>query len=307
MTMALTAPFGPIPLRAARWTPEDAGRLCVEFALEHYENFPVVFAMLSREARDALAAIYAFARIADDFADEPAYEGLREQLLDGWEAQLRHCLDPAADLHPVFLALAGAIRRYDLPLQAFLDLLSAFRQDCRAPVYQTTEQLLDYCRRSANPVGRLVLRVFGAADPRLDALSDRLCTALQLTNFWQDLSVDLPRGREYLPDEDLAQVGLSRDVLHAPDEALDALVRLECERTSRLFAESRALLTEAPARSRPYLALVWLGGRTVLAMVSALGARGFRQRPSLSAGFVARWAVATAWRLPHGRRSTLEA
>ena len=177
----------------------------------HYENFPVASVLLPRSMRRHVAALYAFARTADDFADEgvrPPDERLR--LLEGWQRRLWQVAasdapgDPPAEGEPpdtveIFLALGASIRERGLPVSLFEDLLSAFRQDVTVTRYATWVDLLDYCRRSANPVGRLVLRIAGHDDAQLDEWSDRICMALQLTNFWQDLKIDFDRGRIYLP------------------------------------------------------------------------------------------------------------
>lgn len=270
--------LGPAPrldLAAAR-------RYCAALAAGHYENFPVLAAPFSRPQREALAAIYAFARTADDFADEPAFAGQRERLLDGWEGELERCFAGAAE-HPVFVALRDSIPRFGFEPRPFLDLLSAFRQDVRERRYATFEGLLDYCRRSANPVGRLVLRTLGIDDPLRRGWSDRLCTALQLANFWQDLSVDLPRDRLYLPLEDLARCGVRpADLLagRTPTGCAD-LLRLELDRTAALFAEGLPLVARAGWPGGAYLAGVWLGGRTVLALSRSLGTDLLRRRPTL--------------------------
>lgn len=270
--------LGPAP-------PMDAAaarRYCAALATRHYENFPVVTAPFSRTQREALAAIYAFARIADDFADEPAFEGLREQFLDGWENELQRCFAGEAD-HPVFVALREAIARFGYGPEPFLALLSAFRQDSREHRYATFGELLDYCGRSANPVGRLVLHTLGIRDARSLEWSDRLCTALQLTNFWQDLSVDLPRGRLYLPLEDLARFDVPVEAVLARRvvPGLAELLRLELDRTAALFADSLPLVVRAGWPGGVYLAGVWLGGRTVLAMTRTLGTDVLYRRPTL--------------------------
>lgn len=268
----------------------SARRYCAARASGHYENFPVLAAPFSRAQREALAAIYAFARTADDFADEPAFEGRRERLLDGWEAELRRCFAGDAE-HPVFVALRDSAARFGYDVGPFLDLLSAFRQDVRVRRYATFAELHDYCRRSANPVGRLVLQTLGIDDPRRRDGSDRLCTALQLANFWQDLSVDLPRDRLYVPLEDLERCGVPPAELLAQraTPGCAELLRLELDRTATLFAQSAPLVTRAGWPGSPYLAGVWLGGRTVLALTRALGTDVLRHRPALGAGACLHW------------------
>jgi squalene synthase HpnC len=238
---------------------------CVRDARGHYENFPVASLLVPHDMRRDIAAVYAFARAADDFADEGDRSvDERHRLLDGWLERLRLAVasdeagpDPGpgepANALAIFRALGASIRARELPLTLFEDLLSAFRQDVTVTSYADWPDLLDYCRRSANPVGRLVLRIAGHRDPRRDAWSDALCTALQLTNFWQDLSVDLARGRTYLPASELRA--------HATTKAaLAAAVR----RTRALFDEGRPVCDSVRGRLRYELRATWLGGVRVL-------------------------------------------
>ena len=174
---------------------------CRNLATRHYENFPVASWLVPSDKRDALAVIYAFARCADDFADEPGIEG-RLAALAEWRSNLERCFAGKAD-HPVFVALGDVIERFSLRYEHFENLLCAFESDVQANRHPDFASLLAYCRHSANPVGRLVLELFGHRDPDLFALSDSICTALQLTNFWQDVAVDLKMDRVYLPAEDM--------------------------------------------------------------------------------------------------------
>src|SRR6185503_5037614 len=191
--------MSPVSPVAVRPDPRLAAarEACRELALRHYENFPVGRFGVPADRRADIHAVYAFARTADDFADEPQYEGRRIQLLEDWGRKLESCVN--APEEPVFIALGDTVKRLGIPLEPFRDLLSAFRQDVEQQRYAHWDDVLDYCRRSANPVGRLVLLVTGQDRPEVQPLSDDLCTALQLANFWQDLSVDHPRGRCYLP------------------------------------------------------------------------------------------------------------
>ena len=176
---------------------EEAFAICERRVKSHYENFPVGL-FVPREKRRYVYALYAFARAADDFADEPIYEGHRVEKLDEWERRLHGAFEGQAE-DPIFMALSETVRRLEIPERLLMDLLSAFRQDTEKSRYDTWDELLDYCRRSANPVGRLVLLVFGYRDLELASLSDSICTALQLANHWQDLGIDLSRGRIYAP------------------------------------------------------------------------------------------------------------
>ncbi len=266
---------------------------CERLARTHYENFPVASWLVPAAIRPDIAALYAFARVADDFADEgrrTAEERLR--LLDDWQNRLHACVaDGGVRLQPdpedphdlIFLALAATIRARSLPIDLFDDLLSAFRQDITTHRYPTWEALLDYCRRSANPVGRLVLRIAGYDDRALDRSSDALCTALQLTNFWQDLDRDWRKGRLYVPIEDI-------DACHAHTEDLDdrrltepwqCSLSLVAARTRALFNTGRHVCNGVSGRLRHELRLTWLGGVRVLDRLERADYDVFAVRPTL--------------------------
>ena len=253
---------------------------CENIARAHYENFPVASKLLPARMRPHIAAIYAFARAADDFADEPGLDDAeRLRRLDDWQRRLH--APPGSD--PVFLALAQTAKEHRLPVSLFEDLLSAFRQDVTTKRYERWADVLDYCRRSANPVGRLVLRVAGYDDPRLDRASDALCTALQLTNFWQDLERDWAIGRVYVPAEVRDAAGASLDDLAARRmtanwrQVMAAMVR----RTRDLFAEGRAVCDGVGGRLRWELRLTWLGGSRILDKLEAAGYDVFEHRPTV--------------------------
>ncbi len=261
---------------------------CERIARQHYENFPVASLLLPPSMRPHIAAIYAFARRADDFADEPGprpEERLR--LLDAWGERLEHFaaqpVESSVADDSIFFALENTIRTYRLPRSLFQDLLSAFRQDVVTARYATWADVLDYCRRSANPIGRLVLRVAGHDDPRLDAQSDAVCTALQLTNFWQDLAVDWRRGRLYLPIDE-------RDRACARDSDLDAgrmtpewrtALRSVAARTRALFEAGRPVCDGVSGRLRWELRMTWLGGMRILERTEAADFDVFSRRPHL--------------------------
>jgi len=262
---------------------------CQRLASAHYENFPVASRLLPRHMRPHIVAIYAFARVADDIADEgdrPATARLAG--LDAWRGRLRGAAlgqpDHEGDAHaPVFVALAHTMAACRLPIGLFEDLLSAFAQDVTTTRYATWTDLLDYCRRSANPIGRLVLRVAGHVEPALDRSSDALCTALQLTNFWQDLAVDWRKGRLYVPVEEAracgARVeGFNPDALSGEWRA--TLVRV-IERTRALFDEGRAVCDSVDGRLRFELRLTWLGGLTILERAAAECRKPRPTRPKL--------------------------
>ena len=272
---------------------------CERLARSHYENFPVASRLLPARMRPHIAAIYAFARLADDMADEgdrPPADRLAD--LDAWDA----CLNAAAlgavergEPHAeVFLALRHTIETCGLPVQLFHDLVSAFRQDVTTTRYATWNDLMDYCRRSANPVGRLVLRVAGYDRADLDASSDAVCTALQLTNFWQDLEVDWRKGRVYVPGSVLASASASTDDLAARRITAEWRTALDevTARTRALFGSGRAVCDAVGGRLGLELRATWIGGSRILDKLEASGFDVFRRRPTLTAAD----APAVLWR-----------
>ncbi len=258
---------------------------CQRLAREHYENFPVASYLLPPGMRPHVGAIYAFARTADDFADQPGMpDEERLRRLDDWGMRLERAADgDAGSGDPVFFALAHTIRERDLPVELFQDLLSAFRQDVQVKRYARWPDVLDYCRRSANPVGRLVLRVAGTFSPVLDAQSDALCTALQLTNFWQDLDRDWRIGRMYVPQDALAAAGAREE-----DPAGRRLtpewrqvMSTMAARTRALFAEGRGVCDGVGGRLRWELRLTWLGASRILDRLERAEFDVFGNRPAL--------------------------
>src|SRR6185295_19448354 len=245
----------------------------------HYENFPVGL-WVPRARRRYVHAIYAFARAADDFADERMYEGMRAEKLDQWEARLHAAYEGQAE-DPIFIALADTVRTLAIPKDLLLDLLSAFRQDTVQSRYTTWEELLDYCRRSANPVGRLVLLVFGYRDPDLPPLSDSICTGLQLANHWQDLAVDLRKDRIYAPRELLDRFGVKEWDLNAGTvtEEFRGLMAELIARTRVLFERGRPLCDLVGRDLRFEMRLTWLGGTGILDAIEDAGDDVFRRRP----------------------------
>lgn len=262
-----------------------AREYCARLARAHYENFPVASLLLPPRLREAVQAIYAFARTADDIADEPGHDGRRLEELDAWEAMLRRCFRGEAE-HPVFVALREAVERHDLSPGPFLDLLAAFRLDVTMTRHADFESLLGYCRLSANPIGRLVLHLFGYRDAALLPLSDAICTALQLTNHWQDVAVDLGRGRIYLPEADRLRHGVREDGLAAGrvDDAFRSLMREQIQRTRSLFETGRPLCDRVRGRLRAELRLTWHGGWRILERIERADYDVFRRRPRLRAG-----------------------
>jgi len=273
---------------------------CEHAARSHYENFPVASLLVPPGMRPHIAALYAFARSADDFADEGARAAAdRRRLLDGWKARLSAAVTagapgpPPRDGEPrntveIFLALGETIRSKRLPVGLFEDLLSAFAQDVTVTRYAAWDDVLDYSRRSANPVGRLVLRIAGYDEPRLDAWSDAVCSALQLTNFWQDLKVDFDRGRIYLPAEEIAGHGAAEADLAAGrlTQAWRAAMAAAVARTRAMFLVGRPLCGAVAGRLKHELRATWLGGMRVLSRIEHVDFDVVARRPSLGASDV---------------------
>jgi phytoene synthase len=262
---------------------------CLRLAARHYENFPVASRLLPRAARPHIAAVYAFARTADDFADEGDRPvAARLALLDDWSRRLHDAAsgrvaDDNPEVAAIFTALADTMRARDLEPELFDDLISAFRQDVTTTRYASWTDLLDYCRRSANPVGRLVLRIAGYRDSGLDHRSDAVCTALQLTNFWQDLERDLQKGRVYVPQDISRAAGADEsDLLQGRfTEAWRAALRQAAGRTRELFWQGRPVADGVHGRLRLELRATWLGGMRILTRLEASGFDVFHTRPTL--------------------------
>ncbi len=258
---------------------DQAYEYCARLARSHYENFTVASWLMPRAMRPHMHAIYAYARIADDFADED--HDLAK--LDGWE----HELDLAyagQPRHPVFVALADTVRRFDIPRQPFVDLLRAFRSDVDFQGFETIDDLIGYARYSANPVGRLVLYLFGFRDPQRQELSDRICTGLQLANFWQDIAIDLDKGRIYLPRQDLARFGYSADELRTRrvTPAFIALMRHEVEFARGLLSSGAALHKLVGPRLRRDILMFAGGGLAILRAIERVNYDVFGHRPRLN-------------------------
>jgi squalene synthase HpnC len=256
-------------------------------SVDHYENFPVASWLCPPALRPAVTAIYWFARTADDLADEGQASALeRIVALEAYRHDLQSVARghaPSARWAAVFGPLGAAFRRHHLPLPLLEDLLDAFEQDVRQHRYPTQAHLLDYCRRSANPVGRLLLHLYGVRDSVSLEQSDAICTALQLINFWQDLSVDLPRDRLYLPLDVCARHGLGIDQVITKQDtpATRALVTELLEWTRQLMRQGAPLATRLPGRAGWELRLVVQGGLRVLDKIAAMDHATLRQRPRL--------------------------
>ena len=258
-------------------------------SVEHYENFPVASVLCPPALRPAVLAIYHFARTADDIADEgdaPAAHRLAE--LATYRAGLDAALAgrPAAGRwRAVFERLAPRVRQFRLPAPLLHDLLDAFEQDVRNPPYPDRPALLDYCRRSANPIGRLLLHLYEVRDARSLQQADAVCSALQLINFWQDLSVDGPRGRCYVPQADQQRHAVTRDELgRCVDSPRGrALVAALCDWSRALMTQGAPLALRVPGRAGWELRLVVQGGLRILEKIAAMDHAALRQRPKLSA------------------------
>ena len=266
--------------------------------VSHYENFPVASVLCPPRLRPAIAAIYGFARTADDIADEgDALPPTRLADLAAFRADLMatvNGLPPSARWAGVFERLGPVITQFGLPVNLLTDLLSAFEQDVVKQRYASQHELLDYCRRSANPVGRLLLHLYGVGDAASLAQSDCICSALQLINFWQDLSVDIPRGRLYLPADALAAHGVTEMQMMALEDTPNAIDLIaECVRSERArMLKGSNLVKKVPGRGGWELRLVVQGGLRILDKIESQGFNTLRQRPKLG-----RWDVAVmGWR-----------
>jgi squalene synthase HpnC len=269
-------------------TVAEAFAYCERLARSHYENFPVGSLLIPRDRRRHVYSVYAFARIADDFADEgfetgELTEARRLAALDDWERRLKDCYQDRAN-HPVFVALAETVRELRLPIQLFRDLLSAFKQDVVKRRYADFDEVLDYCARSANPVGRLILLLFGYREERLHGLSDCVCTALQLANFWQDVEVDIRKDRVYLPQNEMARYGVVDDDLRGKrfSEGYAALLKFQIERTWEMFNRGKQLPNLVRGRLAFELKLTWLSGTRILERIEEMGYDTLNSRPRIS-------------------------
>lgn len=256
----------------------EAYAWCGRLARSHYENFTVASWLMPRAMRPHMHAIYAYARIADDFADEE--RSLAR--LDDWERGLDAAFAGAPE-HPVFVALAETVRRFDLPREPFADLLRAFRSDVNFAGFETLEDLLGYARYSANPVGRLTLYLFGYRDAERQRLSDLVCSGLQLANFWQDVAIDFAKGRIYFPRQDMARFGVTREALGAGRVGAEfvALMRDEIAVARAMLREGAGLARAVDRRLARDVLMFAGGGIRILRAIEDAGYNVFRARPKL--------------------------
>jgi len=253
-------------------------------AQSHYENFPVGSFLLSKELRKPIHLVYAFARVADDIADEgDASKETRLTLLDEWENQLKRALARQKSDN-FFRELAGMIAKYAIPPSLLSDLIAAFRMDARGTEYDTFDDLKYYCQHSANPIGRILLHILGCADETNCRYSDAVCTALQLTNFWQDLGIDIKRNRDYIPNEDLHRFGVTKKDLRLDGGTgkVLPLLKYQVDRTREFFLEGKALIHSINKKFAFELILTHHGGMRMLEKIELMQYDTLHRRPALS-------------------------
>lgn len=255
-----------------------------KFAKSHYENFPVVSLFLPKYLRKHVAVVYQFARDADDLADEGLEKAeIRIQNLESYESQLKDCLH-GKFANDFWMALKNTIDAYKLTPKYFSDLLSAFKQDVIKKRYENFDSVLDYCRRSANPVGRIILELFDIRDNESVEYSDAVCTALQLTNFYQDTAIDFQKNRIYIPQNEMLEFGVSENTfeLKTGNGNFTRLLEFQVERTQELFNKGRKLVPRLPKQLRFQIRLTILGGEEILKKIKSTGYNVLNIRPKLS-------------------------
>jgi len=274
--------WGPDAVAEKTVTVSEAEAYTRRLAKSHYENFPVVTWLLPRKLHQHFYNVYAYCRWADDLGDEVGDCKRSLELLGWWRRELQGCY-AGETRHPVFVALQQTISEFTIPRQPFDDLISAFEQDQSVREYETFAQLRDYCRRSADPVGRIVLHLCRRFNEENAALSDLICTGLQLTNFWQDVARDFDIGRVYLPEEDRLRFGYTRSDLEArvTNDAFVELMEFEVNRARRFLLEGLPLADRMPGRLRIDIELFARGGLLVLDRIAAIGYRVWERRPVL--------------------------
>ena len=262
---------------------EQSRAYCERLARSHYENFSVASWFLPARLRQHFFNVYAYCRISDDLGDEVGNPAASLLLLDQWQRELDACY-AGSPRHPVFVALAETVRKFEIPQHEFSDLLAAFRQDQTITRYQTFDDLLGYCRNSANPVGHLVLYLCGYRDAERQKLSDYTCTALQLANFWQDVSVDYEKGRIYLPLESLRRFGVTEDDLTANrnTSSFCEMMRFEVARAREWFERGLPLVSKVEKELAIDLDLFTRGGQEILNAIEKQGYAVLGRRPSIS-------------------------
>lgn len=261
----------------------EAQKYCRDLTRSHYENFTVGSYLLPRGLRQHICNVYAFSRYADDLADEEKSPEKRIKKLDDWEKKLTACYKGDFQ-HQIFVALSETVRKFQIPQRLFINLLVAFKQDQLVNRYKTFDNLLGYCKNSANPVGRIYLYLFRLADEGRFIYSDSICTALQLTNFWQDLKHDWSKGRIYIPQEDFRKFGcLESDVgQNEPSQKFKELIKFEVNRTQEMFNFGRKLLDLVPGKPKFEIRLFIRGGEAILESIRNLDYNTLSKRPVVS-------------------------
>jgi squalene synthase HpnC len=301
--------WGPQAAGARVLSQADAEAYCRRLATTHYENFPIVSWLLPRRLHQHFYNVYAYCRWADDLGDEVGNVARSLELLGWWRKELAGCYEGRAR-HPVFVALIPTIREFEIPIEPFSSLISAFEQDQTIPEYETFAQLVDYCRRSANPVGRLVLHLCRQATSDNFRWSDSICTGLQLANFWQDVARDLDIGRVYLPHEDCRRFGYSQTDLkdRVTNAAFLELMRFEVDRARQWLSpwHDRSLpeLAPFPFRMQVDIELFARGGERILDRIAAIGYRVWHERPVVTKVDVLRLFLGCVGRAVRRRFST---
>jgi squalene synthase HpnC len=264
-------------------TEAEAREYCRRLARSHYENFSVASWFLPERLRQHFFNVYAYCRISDDLGDEVGDTAASLQLLNEWEAELNACYD-GDPRHPVFVALAETVRKFEIPKHEFVDLLTAFRQDQSVSRYETFNDLLGYCKCSANPVGHLVLYLCGYRDSDRQQLSDCTCTALQLANFWQDVSGDFAKGRIYLPLEDLRRFGVSENAIRDRENTsgFREMMKFEVERAREWFRQGLPLIAKVNRELAIDIELFSRGGQEILNAIGRQNYAVLGRRPAIS-------------------------
>ena len=291
--------YGPQAKPARPPSLRQSRRYCRRLALSHYENFTVMSWLLPRRLRQHIANIYAYCRWADDLADEVGDPKLSLRLLDWWERQLHDCYQGRAT-HPVFIALAETIARFHIPIDPFIDLLTAFRQDQRLTRYETAEQVLDYCRYSANPVGQLVLYLGECHTAERARLSDSICTGLQLANFCQDVARDWDRGRVYLPQSVCRRFGFEEAdfARHQCNDAFRRLLAFQVDQAEGCLRAGLPLPAQMSRGLQVPVALFIQGGLATLEAIRKQSYDVWTSRPTVSSLDKMRLLIRCWWQLP---------